>query len=472
MALTLFFSHIDYGQRSKKLHIMYYAGVLYEVFMLYTYGLRIICGIVCAFFMMNHEAIAQRHLRETPVVKAVQDVGPAVVNITSTKVIKERFRSSIDEFFFNPHWNMPEQARTHTSLGSGIIVDGVKGLVLTNAHVIAGGDVVRVNLLDGREFEADVIGAEPDFDIAVLQIRGAENLPTVRICKETDLLPGETVIAIGNPFGFAHTVTTGVISATGRTVRSKSGIITDLIQTDAAINPGNSGGPLLNILGELIGINTVIDARAQGIGFAIPIEKAARVMQDILGKGRVSPLWLGIQGQDVDQSVAMALGLKKPQGVLVGAVFAGSPAQKSDLKSGDVILRMGNTQVRDKQDYLEVLRNHTPGNVVQLQIWRQGEQQSIAVLPEVFSDAVAISHFEKRWGFSMSESHGRLIVTRVEKKGPAYMLKVGDTILGIGNYRSANLEEFLHIFRNHRMSQQVLLHVARDGRAYYARITL
>ncbi len=415
---------------------------------------------------------ADASLRMTPVVHAVKEVGPAVVNITSTKVIRERMRSSLDEFFFNPFWNMPQQERTRTSLGSGIIVDGEKGLVLTNAHVIAGGDVVRINLLDGREFEADVVGAEADFDIAVLKIRGAKGLPMVRIGKDSDLLPGETVIAIGNPFGFSHTVTTGVISAIDRTVRSQSGIITDLIQTDAAINPGNSGGPLLNILGELVGVNTVIDARAQGIGFAIPISKAARVMQEILGQGQVSPLWLGIQGQDVDQGVAMALNLAKPQGVLVGSVYPNTPAAKSGVKSGDVIVRMGSVDVRHKQDYLEVLRNHTPDKAMQLQVLRQEKTQMVTLTPEVFSDAAAISHFEKRWGFSVSENNGRLVVTRVQAKGPASMLKVGDTVLGVGNHKSATLEEFLDIFRNTRMAQQVLLNVQRDGRAYYARLIL
>ncbi len=437
----------------------------------------IISCILSLFFCVTQYffsscAQAEASLRITPVVKVVQEVGPAVVNITSTQAIKQRIRPLMEEFFFNPFWHMPQQERTRTSLGSGIIVDGEKGLVLTNAHVIAGGDRVKIHLLDGRQFEAHVLGAEADFDIAVLQIQGAKNLPMVRLGQDADLMPGETVIAIGNPFGFAHTVTTGVVSATDRTVRSESGIITDLIQTDAAINPGNSGGPLLNILGELIGINTVIDARAQGIGFAIPISKAERVMQDILGQGQVSPLWLGIQGQDVDQGIAMALGLEKPQGLLVASLYEPSAASKVGIQSGDVIVRLGNTELRHKQDYLQALRNHTPDTPLAIHIWRQEKDITLKVLPENFTNAMAVTVFEKRWGFSVHEGRRGLVVARVQEGGPANMLKEGDVLLGIGRTRVKNLAEFLSIFRNQRMAGQVLLHIQRGQQGYYAKLIL
>ncbi len=423
-------------------------------------------------------AVAQSSLRETPVVLAVKEVGPAVVNITSTREVKPRFNNTFEDFFFGPMFQRPQRSprsgrsSTRTSLGSGVIVDGPAGLVLTNAHVIDGGQSVFVHLLDGREFEAQVVGAEPDFDLAVLKIRGAKNLPTVRLAAGDDIMSGETVIAIGNPFGFSHTVTTGVVSGTGRSVRSKDGIYTDLIQTDAAINPGNSGGPLLNILGEVIGINTVIDARAQGIGFAIPISKARRVMQGIIGLGKVSPLWLGIQGQDIDQGLAMALNLKKPQGLLVVNIEPRSPAAKAKLAVGDVILRMGNTQVRDRQDYLQVLRNHTSDTPMELQLWRQGQSINVGVMPETFSDASALALFDKHWGFGVQEARGRLYVSKVQRDGPAHVLEKGDVIVGIGNAPTRTLQEFLHIFRQQRMARQVLVHVERRGRRYYARLTV
>ncbi len=427
------------------------------------------------FFCFGQEiAGAQKSLRETPVVKAVTAVAPAVVNITSTREVKQRFNHSFEEFFFGPRFRMPDRYRnrTRTSLGSGVIVDGKNGLVLTNAHVIAGGEVVRVNLLDGREFEARVVGAEPDFDLAVLQIQGASNLPSVRLGKDNDIMPGETVIAIGNPFGFSHTVTTGVISATGRSIRSNDGIFTDLIQTDAAINPGNSGGPLLNILGELIGINTVIDSRAQGIGFAIPIGKAERVMQGIINKGTLSPLWLGIHGQDVDQRIAMALNLRKAGGLFVTSVAKGSPAAQGGILLGDVILRIDNTDIRDRQDFLQVLRNHTPGKSMELQIWRQEKMLTLNLVPEDFSDSAALKLLFEQWGFNIGEGRSAIYVQSVNTNGPANMFKTGDKIIGIGNVATKNMQDFLHIFRTHRMARQVLIHVERNGRRYYARLLL
>ncbi len=403
-------------------------------------------GIFLIFFIFSvcipNFAWSAKSLRETPVVLAVKEAGPAVVNITSTRKVRPRFHNSFDAFFFGPMFQPPGQSTMRTSLGSGVIIDGKKGLVLTNAHVIAGGEQVNIHLLDGREFAAE------------------------------DIMPGESVIAIGNPFGFAHTVTTGVISGTGRSIRSNDGIFTDLIQTDAAINPGNSGGPLLNLHGELIGINTVIDSRAQGIGFAIPISKAERVMQGILGLGKVTPLWLGIQGQDVDHGMAMALNLKKPQGLLIADLKPNSPATKAGLMIGDVILRMGNTQVRDRQDYLQVLRNNTPEKPINLSIWRNGKNKKLTVFPEAFTNAQAIDIFQKRWGFTVQEKRGRLYVTSVDKNGPASMLKVNDVILGIGNTGTRNLKDFLDIFRIQRMARQILMHVERNGTRYYTRLIM
>ncbi len=465
---------VDLGARPLKLEYNIVSGVDRNMYATFFIGIfmRFIPLLLCLIFCFQGTALAQKNLRHTPVVTAVKEVGPAVVNITSTREVRQRFRNSFEEFFFGPMMQMPGQNRKRTSLGSGVIVDGKNGLVLTNAHVIAGGEMVNIHLLDGREFEADIVGAEPDFDLAVLKIRGAQDLPSVRLGDDADIMPGETVIAIGNPFGFAHTVTTGVISATGRSVRSDDGIFTDLIQTDAAINPGNSGGPLLNILGEVIGINTVIDARAQGIGFAIPIGKAERVMQSIVNQGTISPLWLGIHGQDIDRRMAMALNLKKPQGLLVSDVAKNSPAAKAGVLVGDVLLRMGNTEIRDRQDYLQVLRNHTPEKPITFQLWRQEKILNLTLIPEAFTQAAALEMLEKQWGFSIVERNGALYVQSVNKNGPANMFKVGDKILGIGNVATPNREAFLDIFRNQRMARQVLVHVERRGKRYYARLRL
>ena len=332
-------------------------------------GFLLLFCLLAGFPAGSPAAPAPDSPRMTPVVRAVQAVAPAVVNITSTHIIEGQRVSPLERFFgpgFSPGFpgfdgfpGARPGRQKRVSLGSGVIVDGPKGLVLTNAHVIAGGDEVMVHLLDGREFPATVKGAEPDFDIAVLEIKGARDLPAVRLGDSADIMPGETVIAIGNPFGFNHTVTTGVVSALGRTIRNDGGVFTDLIQTDAAINPGNSGGPLLNIEGGLIGINTAVDARAEGIGFAIPINKARRVMADLMGQGRVAPLWLGLMAEDLDSRMAMALGLREARGVLVGAVFEGTPAAKAGITPGDIIESINATPVRDRRDYINVLRNQT-----------------------------------------------------------------------------------------------------------------
>lgn len=420
--------------------------------------------------------------RMTPVVRAVQAVAPAVVNITSTHVIEGRRLSSLESFFgpgFGPGFpgfdgfpGTQPRRQKRVSLGSGVIVDGKKGLVLTNAHVIAGGDEVMVHLLDGREFPATVKGAEPDFDIAVLEIRGARHLPAVRLGDSGDILPGETVIAIGNPFGFTHTVTTGVVSALGRTIRNEGGLFTDLIQTDAAINPGNSGGPLLNIEGGLIGINTAVDARAEGIGFAIPINKARRVMEDLMGRGRVAPLWLGIAAEDLDSRMAMALGRREARGLLVSTVFEGTPAARAGIAPGDIIESINAAPVRDRRDYINVLRNQTGGESLRVVLRRGEKSLMLNLTPAPFDDEKARALMERRWGLTLGPGSRGLVIQSVRRDGPAAFLRKGDIIAAVGATRVGALQDLLQAFRRERLAGQVLLQIVRDGRGYYARLVL
>ncbi|WP_297670904.1 trypsin-like peptidase domain-containing protein [uncultured Desulfovibrio sp.] len=423
-------------------------------------------------------AITEGSPRMTPVVRAVRAAAPAVVNITSTHVIEGQRISPLERFFGQDPFGVPggrapggrPVRQKRVSLGSGVIVDGGQGLVLTNAHVIAGGDEVMVHLLDGREFPATVKGADPDFDIAVLEIHGATNLPAIRLGDSGDIMPGETVIAIGNPFGFSHTVTTGVVSALGRTIRSRDGVFTDLIQTDAAINPGNSGGPLLNLEGGLIGINTVVDARAEGIGFAIPVNKARRVMEDLMSAGRVVPLWLGLDLQDVDARTALALGLRGSGGVLVTGVHPGSPAARAGLAVGDVVESVNGSPVRGRRDYLDILRNQTQGSALRLQLAREGRTLRLDVTPEPFADADVHALMERRWGFDAVRTAQGVAVSRVRPDGPASFLRKGDRITAVGAAAVTGLDDLLHAFRRERMSGQVLLQVVRGGRGYYARL--
>ena len=414
---------------------------------------------------------ARQQARVTPAVQAVNAVAPAVVNITSTLV--ER-RSSRELTPFDLFFNIPGRDLYSESIGSGIIIDSRRALVLTNAHVVNGASSISVRLLDGRTFSADVVGAEPDFDIAVLRLKGAGKLPSVAMGDSTDLMPGESVIAIGNPFGFSHTVTTGVISALDRTIEAEDGVFTDLIQTDAAINPGNSGGPLLNVLGELIGINTAIYDKAQGIGFAIPISKARRVVDEILDQGHVSTPWLALIGQNVDPRTARYLRLPSAEGLLVTEVFKGGPASDAGLRPGDVILEMSGNKVSDRDKYLSLLRNHQPHAPVTLKVWRDGAKRTFTLKTADFDDAAAEKLALRRWGLAVKDGKSGAVVTQVRRDSPAAQLGLekGDTITAISGRSIGNSRDFLDSFRRDFLKRQILLQLLRGGRLYQARMAL
>ena len=267
--------------------------------------------------------------RENAVVHAVKKVSPAVVNISSEYKVHKRtspfsgfgmdpFFESFFKDFFEPGF---ERRYKRSSLGSGVIIDGNRGFILTNTHVIAKTGTITVVLKDEREFEAQIVGADPDSDLALLRIASKDPLPAIEMGESNELMIGETVIAIGNPFGFSNTVTTGVISALNRSVRTEKQVFQNFIQTDASINPGNSGGPLLNINGELIGINTAIYAKAQGIGFAIPIDKAKRIVSDLIRYGEVIQAWIGVTVQNIDKRLATYLNVPDGKGVLIKEVI-------------------------------------------------------------------------------------------------------------------------------------------------------
>lgn len=414
---------------------------------------------------------ARQQARVTPAVRAVNSVAPAVVNITSTLIQR---RSSQELTPFDLFFNMPGRDLRGESIGSGIIIDGRRSLVLTNAHVVNGASSISVRLLDGRTFSADVVGAEPDFDIAVLKLKGAKDLPSVTMGDSTDLMPGESVIAIGNPFGFSHTVTTGVISALDRTIEAEDGVFTDLIQTDAAINPGNSGGPLLNILGELIGINTAIYDKAQGIGFAIPISKARRVVDEILDQGHVSTPWLALIGQNVDPRTARYLRMPAAEGLLVTEVFKGGPAAGAGIRPGDVILELSGNTVTDRDKFLSLLRNHQPHAPVTVRIWRDGSERTLTMKTADFDDSTAESLAQRRWGVSVKDGRYGAVISQVKKNSPADRLGLekGDTITAISGRSVESRKSFLDAFRRDFLKRQLLLQVLRDGRLYQVRMGL
>jgi S1-C subfamily serine protease len=419
--------------------------------------------------------------RLTPVVRAVQSVAPAVVNITASREITERFDPLFghrdDVFghlfgdFFGPGF---ERKRVSESLGSGVIIDGPRRLVLTNAHVIAGASRVAVRLLDGRNFDAELIGSDPDFDLAVLHLSGDGELPEAAMGGSDDILPGETVIAIGNPYGYNHTVTTGVVSALDRSIKSDEVIFTDLIQTDAAINPGNSGGPLLNILGRLIGLNTAIRADAQGIGFAIPIDKARRVVDEILSSGSAAQVWLGLAGQDLDQQTAAYFGLESAGGMIVTEVFADTPAEAAGLKPGDVILSVKGARIDDKDDYLDVLRNVVHGEELPVELWRGEGPKRLGVATARFGESLADALALERWGLSMAREGTPEGLAIRQVAGPArdIGLEPGDRVYQIGGMRLRDYGDFVRAVSRYRMQRTLMLRIERGGRSYHARLVL
>ena len=415
--------------------------------------------------------------------------GPAVVNIGTER---KTSGGGPEDFFGEMFRNMPpgfekffdqfggskgrggkRPQQKQKSLGSGFLVSA-DGYIVTNNHVVADADVIHVTLDENNgkseTLKAKLIGSDEETDLALLKVDAKKSLPFLTFGDSDALKVGEWLLAIGNPFGLDHTVTAGILSAKGRNIRS--GPFDNFLQTDASINPGNSGGPLLNIEGGLIGINTAVDARAEGIGFAIPINKARRVMADLMGQGRVAPLWLGLMAEDLDSRMAMALGLREARGVLVGAVCEGTPAAKAGITPGDIIESINATPVRDRRDYINVLRNQTGGESLRLSLRRGEKNITLDVTPAPFDDATAQKLMERRWGLGVRESRQGPVIQSVRPDGPAAFLRKGDVITGVGGARIKNMAELLQAFRKERLAGQVLLQVVRDGRGYYARLVL
>ena len=416
--------------------------------------------------------------RMTPVVRAVQQAAPAVVNIFSSRVVERTapFPSLFNDPFFAPWFGQKSNREVQQNLGSGVVIDRGRKLVLTNAHVIAGASEITLRLLDGREFPARLVGSDADFDLAVLSVEGNADLPELSMGDSDGLLIGEPVIAIGNPFGFSHTVTTGVVSALHRTVEAQDTLYTDFIQTDAAISPGNSGGPLLDITGRLIGINTAVHASAEGIGFAIPINKARRVVEELLDSGRIKPIWLGLEGQDVDQRMAAYLGLHAPRGMIVTWVSENTPAPRAGIESGDIIVRMNETPVADRGTYLGVLRTTAPHQPIVLRVVRRaGGEKTIRLTPEIFTQTTARRTAYERWGVEILAHGGKgLAVSRVRPRSPAegVGIQAGDLLVTVGGMEVPDQEAFTSAVARYRMHGNLIFLVGRGGRGYYVRLRM
>jgi serine protease Do len=385
------------------------------------------------------------------VVAAVESTTPATVNITSTQVVVDQANPFLrgdpmfDEFFrrfMNP------RANTSQSLGTGVIINK-DGFVLTNEHVLAGSTQIRVGLSDGRQFDAELVGGDPASDLAVVRIKTKDPLPTPKLGNSDDVMIGESVIAIGNPFGLNSTVTTGVLSATNRSIRGDGREYHGFLQTDASINPGNSGGPLLNMDGEVIGINTAILGNAQGIGFAIPINRARRIVDDLIQHGEVQATWLGLWLQELTPALREAMGSEQATGVLVSNVFDGAPAAAAGIQRGDILTSVDGAPVRSRREFYEIARGITVGDHAKLALDRSGKKLVVEVEAVRFPEARADELAQVLLGLELADrtpalakqyglrSDRGLVVQRVVPHSAAEDrgLQPGDLILQLGQDR-------------------------------------
>ncbi len=432
--------------------------------------------------------------RENSVVRAVRKVSPAVVNISSQYEIRKNSNpfSGYDldpllEKFFRDFFP-PERERREkrTSLGSGVIIDGTRGYVLTNTHVVEKATTISVALNDKREFEATIVGLDPDSDLAVLKILAEQALPAIEMGNSDDILIGESVIAIGNPFGFSHTVTTGVISAVNRSIKTASRVFHEFIQTDASINPGNSGGPLVNINGELIGINTAIYAEAQGLGFAIPINRAKRIISDLINYGAVIPPWVGMTVQPLDSELAGYLNIPPDVGVIVTAVDPDSPAETAGVEEGDIILSISGVKITGVSTYQLKINELSPGQTITLEISKKRSRHDLSLTTGAFPIDRALGLANQRLGIDVSAldeqtratygiqmSSGVLII-KMRRGSPLDRIGVrpGDIIRQIDEARVDTLADFKAAIVKYRNKPSVVLLIQRHGHLYYINATM
>jgi serine protease Do len=368
----------------------------------------------------------------------------------------------------------------HRGVGSGVIVDP-QGVVLTNHHVIERADEIELTLADGRSFRGVVIGRDPKTDLAVVKVDTDQDLPTAPLGNSDQVKVGQWAVAIGNPFGLGHSLTVGVISGVGR---GELGLSTfeDYIQTDASINPGNSGGPLLNIRGEVIGINTAINPVGRGIGFAIPINMAKQVMQQLVANGRVVRGYLGVVIQTMSPDLASKFEVAENGGVLVGDILRGSPAETAGLKRGDVILDFAGRPVRKMQELQRLVADSRPGTPVQLKIRRDRQEQQVVLeigeLQDLEPKAEAAG---SRFGltldavtrdlvkqFNLKTDEG-VVITNVETGSPGARdgLRKGDVILEIERTPVSTMDSFKNAVGKLDPSDPVLLLILREDRSFY-----
>lgn len=434
----------------------------------------------------------------------VEEASPAIVNISTRQNVPARGAGMgpmipeleglppiFREFFERsiPDGSRSAPQRQAQSLGSGFIISK-DGYVLTNNHVVSGADEIFVRLSDRRELEASLVGADPRSDLALLKIDAGADLPVVRMGKSADLKTGEWVLAIGSPFGFEYSVTAGIVSAKGRSLPNESYV--PFIQTDVAINPGNSGGPLFNLKGEVVGINSQIFTRSggfMGLSFAIPVDVAMDVVEQLKSDGAVRRGWLGVVIQEVNKDLAESFGLPRPAGALVAQIMPDGPGDKGGLQVGDVILKLNDQDIVMSSDLPHAVGRLRPGTRATMQVMRGGKREQLTVeigaLPD--DDALAAagsaapnapSATDNRLGLAVVEltpeqkkaldlNHG--VAVREVRAGPGAMigLRPGDVITNLNNRPIQSAADFEKVARELPVNRSISMRVIRQGRASY-----
>lgn len=431
--------------------------------------------------------------RRNAIVRAAEKVGTAVVSLSVIQVVQTRntspFGSDFWDFLFLPP---PGRERQVLSLGSGVIINP-EGYVLTNDHVVGGAKEIRVTLVNGDEYPGRLIGADPVTDLAVVKILAdsTERFSNAMLGDSDDLIIGEWAIAIGNPFGYLlddpkPTVTVGVISATNRDIKPERGqkaTYRKMIQTDAAINPGNSGGPLVNALGEVIGINSFIftsSRGSEGVGFAVPINRAKLVINDILKYGEVVKAWIGLQVQTITPAIAQSLELKRQKGLIISSVSDRSPGLKAGLKAGDVLISIGKQQVESLADWEEIESYARAGRALGVTVQRGDKELSVVVVPEEIPTRLAPTKMDK-FGLKVAEitpsvasymgvinSEGVMVMGAEESSWAArWRLQSGDIIRQVGKRKIKDLDDYIETISKIKHGYRIVFMVERAGDIFF-----
>lgn len=402
--------------------------------------------------------------RRTPIVVVAHNVLPSVVNIQTEATIQRR---SVDPFF-DPFGMFGPRSYTSQSLGSGFVWSS-DGVIVTNNHVVEGASRITVNLNDGTQLPAKLLGVDPDSDVAVLKV-DAKNLTAAPVGTSSDLMIGESVVAVGNPFGLSGTVTTGVVSALGRSVPSQEQgrTFTDFIQTDASINPGNSGGPLLNIEGKVIGINVAIYQNAQGIGFAIPVDRARKVIQDLLRFGEVHSAWIGAVTATLTPEEAKRLGHSAQRGALVTRVFPGSPAEQAGLKTGDVITMVAGRAVDSREAFTTYTATLASGQPVDLTIARSGSSRTVQLRPQDPPSSLGLKILEEISGLRVADERRAVVIDDVigGSRAADVGLQPGDIIVAVNGVEISSTRDLNAELIRGADRSSIVLSIAR-GRYIY-----